>query len=123
MAAQNLVDGIIEQIDWKELEDVSKQPGVYVLDVRNESEVAKNGALIDGAINLPLNDLRERMHELPADAERVVVSCASGQRAYYACRILMQSGNFEAVYNLGGAFKTFSSMKHEAPMEPNTMSQ
>ena len=112
MAAQNIIDGLVEQIDWKELKDVASQPGVAVLDVRNAAEISKNGALIDGAINIPLNHLRERMGEIPSDTKRVVVSCASGQRAYYATRILKQSGKFERVENLGGAYKTFSVMEN-----------
>ena len=112
MAAQNIIDGLVEQIDWKELKEVASQPGVAVLDVRNAAEISKNGALIDGAINIPLNHLRERMDEIPSDTKRVVVSCASGQRAYYATRILKQSGKFERVENLGGAYKTFSVLEN-----------
>jgi len=87
---------------------VASLPGVVVLDVRNASEVATNGALIDGVINIPLNDLRSRMNEI--DAKRIVVSCASGQRAYYATQILKQSGRFEKVENLSGAWKTYSKV-------------
>ena len=79
MAAQNVLDGIVEQIDWKELSMVASLPNVIVLDVRNASEVVKNGALIEGALNIPLNDLRSKMDEIPSDVKRVVVSCASGQ--------------------------------------------
>lgn len=109
MAAQNIVDGLVEQIDWKELEEVASLPDVVVLDVRNAGEIAKNGALIKGALNIPLNGLRARMDEIKAT--RVVVSCASGQRAYYATRILKQSGKFEKVENLSGAWKTYSKVR------------
>ncbi|KAL3799361.1 hypothetical protein ACHAWO_008472 [Cyclotella atomus] len=107
MAAQNVIDGFVEQVDWSQLKTVAAQPDVVVLDVRNVSEVEKNGKLIDNAINIPLNDLRCRMGEIP-EGKRVVVSCASGQRAYYATRILKQSGKFSKVENLSGAWKTFS---------------
>lgn len=111
MAAQNLIDGLVDQIDWKELKKVASLPGVVVLDVRNVSEVAKDGALIEGAINIPLDDLRTRLGEIPPDANRIIVSCASGQRAYYATRILKQMGKFETVQNLSGAWKTFSKVR------------
>ena len=111
MAAQNLIDGLVDQIDWKELKKVASLPGVVVLDVRNVSEVANDGALIEGAINIPLDDLRTRLGEIPPDANRIIVSCASGQRAYYATRILKQMGKFETVQNLSGAWKTFSKVR------------
>jgi len=109
MAAQNIVEGLVTQVDWKELEAISKNPDTVVLDVRNPGEIASNGILVENAVNIPLDSLRGRMHELPKE-KRIVVSCASGQRAYYACRVLTQSG-FQNVDNLSGAFKTFSSMK------------
>ena len=108
MTAQNVIDGMVEQVDWKDLKKVAALPDVLVLDVRNAGEVTSNGALIEGALNIPLNDLRSRMGEIPSSAKRIVVSCASGQRAYYACRILKQSGKFEKVENLSGAWKTYS---------------
>jgi rhodanese-related sulfurtransferase len=107
MAAQNVIDGFVEQVDWSQLKTVAAQPDVVVLDVRNVGEVEKNGKLIGNAINIPLNDLRFRIGEIP-EGKRVVVSCASGQRAYYATRILKQSGKFSKVENLSGAWKTFS---------------
>eukprot|EP01082_Thalassiosira_pseudonana_P002377 g2220.t1 g2220 contig11:963488-965565(+) len=105
MAATNVMNGMVEQVDWKELKSVAALDDVVVLDVRNVGEVEKSGPLIDGAINIPLNDLRSRMDEITG--KRIVVSCASGQRAYYATRILKQSG-FEKVENLSGAWKTYS---------------
>jgi len=112
MAAQNVVEGIVEQLDWKDLKKVAAEPDVVVLDVRNTGEVAKIGELIPGAMNIPLNDLRSKIDEIPASASRIVVSCMSGQRAYYACRILKQSGKFDKVLNLSGAYKTFCEVGH-----------
>jgi NADPH-dependent 2,4-dienoyl-CoA reductase/sulfur reductase-like enzyme/rhodanese-related sulfurtransferase len=110
MAAQNLLDGLVEQIDWKELSRVASLPGVLVLDVRNASEIVNDGVLIEGAINIPLKDLRKRFGEISPDAKRIIVSCKSGQRAYYATRILQQVGKFEKVENLSGAWKTYSAI-------------
>jgi len=111
MAATNVLEGLVEQVDWKELKKAASLPGVVILDVRNPGEIEKSGPLIEGCnaktINIPLDNLRARVAEIPADTERIIVSCASGQRAYYACRILMQTQSAK-VENLSGAFKTFS---------------
>lgn len=111
MAATNVLDGLVEQIDWKQLKKAASLPGVVILDVRNPGEIERNGPLIEGCnakvINIPLDNLRARVSEIPSDTERIIVSCASGQRAYYACRILKQCQSAK-VENLSGAFKTFS---------------
>ncbi len=113
MAAMNVLEGLVEQVDWKELKQAASLPGVVILDVRNPGEIEKSGPLIEGCdaktLCIPLDNLRARLGEIPADAERIIVSCASGQRAYYACRILMQSQSAK-VENLSGAFKTFSKV-------------
>ena len=111
MAASNVLDGLVEQLDWKQLKNAASLPGVVILDVRNPGEIERNGPLIEGCnakvINIPLDNLRARVAEIPPDTERIIVSCASGQRAYYACRILKQIQSAK-VENLSGAFKTFS---------------
>jgi rhodanese-related sulfurtransferase len=61
----------------------------FVLDVREVSELAVEQ--LPGALNIPLGQLRERLDELPRDRE-IVVLCRSGQRAYYATRVLLQHG-------------------------------
>jgi pyruvate/2-oxoglutarate dehydrogenase complex dihydrolipoamide dehydrogenase (E3) component/rhodanese-related sulfurtransferase len=109
MAAQNVVEGLVSQIEWKDLKNLTHTNGaVVVVDVRNPSEIARSGPIAANAVNIPLNDLRGRLEELPRD-KHLIVSCATGQRAYYACRILMQNG-FEHVDNLGGAYMTFHAV-------------
>ena len=61
----------------------------FILDVRQPAELAVEH--IPGAVNIPLPELRTRLGELPRDREILVV-CRSGQRAYYATRILLQNG-------------------------------
>jgi NADPH-dependent 2,4-dienoyl-CoA reductase/sulfur reductase-like enzyme/rhodanese-related sulfurtransferase len=110
MAAQNVVEGLVSQIEWKDLENLNQTDGsVVVVDVRNPGEIASSGPIATNAVNIPLNDLRARLEELPRD-KHLVLSCATGQRAYYACRILMQNG-FEHVDNLGGAYMTFHAVR------------
>ena len=61
----------------------------FLLDVRNPAELAVES--ISGELNIPLPQLRSRLEELPRDRE-ILVICRSGQRAYYATRILLQNG-------------------------------
>jgi NADPH-dependent 2,4-dienoyl-CoA reductase/sulfur reductase-like enzyme/rhodanese-related sulfurtransferase len=70
----------------------------FLLDVRHPQELAVEHA--PGAVNIPLDELRERLDELPRDRE-IHVICRSGQRAYYATRILLQNG-FKARNLAGG---------------------
>jgi NADPH-dependent 2,4-dienoyl-CoA reductase/sulfur reductase-like enzyme/rhodanese-related sulfurtransferase len=64
-------------------------PEALLLDVRNDDEVATDP--IPDAVHIPLPQLRGRLHELPRE-RTLHVTCKSGQRAYYATRILMQHG-------------------------------
>ncbi len=61
----------------------------FLLDVRAPAELAVEH--VDGAVNIPLAQLRARLDELPRDRE-IHVICRSGQRAYYATRVLLQAG-------------------------------
>ncbi len=73
-----------------------------VLDVRTSQECSAGN--IPGATNIPVDDLRSRLDELPADRE-IAVCCQVGQRGYLATRILRQNG-FSAS-NIGGGYKTY----------------
>ena len=70
----------------------------FILDVRQPAELAVEH--VPGAVNIPLPELRTRLGELPRDRE-ILVICRSGQRAYYATRILLQNG-FDARNVVGG---------------------
>jgi rhodanese-related sulfurtransferase len=105
MAAQNIVEGLVSRIEWHEFEKAAHDPGTLVVDVRNSDEITSSGLVAKDSMNIPLNDLRSILNEIPKD-KKLIVSCASGQRAYYACRTLVQNG-FQNVTNLDGAFLTF----------------
>ncbi|MDD5351525.1 MAG: rhodanese-like domain-containing protein, partial [Chthoniobacteraceae bacterium] len=62
---------------------------------------------IPGALNVPLNELRSRLEELPREGE-IQVYCGVGQRAYYATRILLQNGFHPT--NLPGGFRTYQQI-------------
>jgi NADPH-dependent 2,4-dienoyl-CoA reductase/sulfur reductase-like enzyme/rhodanese-related sulfurtransferase len=74
----------------------------FLVDVRTPLEYA--GGHIPGAVNVPVDDLRSRLGELPRDRQ-IAAYCQVGQRGYLATRILLQSG-FKAV-NIGGGYKTY----------------
>ena len=97
--AGNLLRGEIRQIHADEV----KARDEITLDVRNPQELEESGSL-PNAINIPLDSLRERLDEIPANAS-VIVYCAVGLRGYLACRILSQAG-IECL-NLSGGFTTW----------------
>lgn len=107
-AALNSMEGITESIQWHELQSYLEK-GALLLDVRGEKEIAANG-YFPNALTIPLDSLRERMHELPQDKE-FIVSCQSGLRSYIAERILKQNGF--RVKNLDGAFSLYSTVRPE----------
>ena len=75
-----------------------------LVDVRTEAEFQRKH--IPQAVNIPLDSLRERLHELSQEREIWVV-CGVGQRAYNATRILQQHG-FQ-VRNLSGGMQTYAA--------------
>jgi rhodanese-related sulfurtransferase len=81
----------------------------FLLDVRHPEEIAVEN--VPGACNIPLDELRARIGELPKDRE-ILVFCRSGQRAYYATRILLQNG-FKAKNVSGGMLARSVLMKEE----------
>ncbi len=81
-----------------------------LLDVRRPDERAKG--FIPGSLHIPLDELRARMNELPRDQE-IIVHCQSGQRSYFACRILSQHGF--RVRNLTGSYRTWKTAIATSP--------
>ena len=98
MIAANVMRGDAPVAHWKDILG-SK---ALILDVREPGEF-KMGH-VEGAINIPLNSLRVRMHELPRDRE-ILVYCAVGQRSYYASRALRLHG-FNA-RNISGGMRSY----------------
>ncbi|MDK2780626.1 MAG: hypothetical protein PWP61_923 [Trichococcus sp.] len=107
-AATNIIEGVSESIQWYELEKM-QEAGYQLLDVRGEAEIDRLGAL-NGAINIPVDDLRARIGELSKETP-IIVSCLSGLRSYIAERILKQNGF--TVKNLDGAFSLYATVRPE----------
>jgi NADPH-dependent 2,4-dienoyl-CoA reductase/sulfur reductase-like enzyme/rhodanese-related sulfurtransferase len=97
MVAANVLRGDAGVAHWRDL-DPSK---AFILDVREPAEFQVGH--LEGAVNIPLGELRDRMSELPRDRE-ILTYCAVGQRSYYASRALRQYG-FQA-RNISGGIKT-----------------
>jgi NADPH-dependent 2,4-dienoyl-CoA reductase/sulfur reductase-like enzyme/rhodanese-related sulfurtransferase len=99
MVARDILDGDMPIAHWADSE------GAFLLDVREPFELAVES--VPGALNIPIGQLRERLGELPRDREIHVV-CRSGQRAYYAVRVLLQHG-LRARNVAGGMLSRFHS--------------
>lgn len=100
--ASGLLRGDHPQIDIEAFLAMPAEQQPLLVDVRMASEFA--AGQIPGAINLPLDELRGRLAELPKE-KPIAVYCQVGQRGYLATRILRQNG-FDAV-NIGGGYRTF----------------
>lgn len=100
--ASNVFKGAVEIFHWDEVQAIDRDRAVLI-DVREPEEYGLG--TIEGAINIPLGELRERLTEIPTDRE-VYIFCQVGLRGYSACRILMQKG-FKRVKNLSGGLRTY----------------
>jgi rhodanese-related sulfurtransferase len=102
---ENIAKGILKQ--WY-LEDTDKLPrdgSVTLLDTRTAEEFTHGH--IDGFLNIPVDELRERLDELDKH-KPVYVICQSGLRSYIACRIL--AGNGFDCYNFSGGFRFYDAV-------------
>ena len=101
MISSNALRGDNPLADWGQL----GSDGAFLLDVRDPDEFEEGH--IPGAFNLPLNEIRTRMAELPRDRE-ISIYCGVGQRAYYATRLLLQNGY--RAKNLAGGIRTYKQI-------------
>jgi len=92
MVASDVLRGDLPLVHWDDADEI------FLLDVRQPAELAVEQA--PGVVNIPLGELRSRLGELPRQ-RTIGVVCRSGQRAYYATRILLQHG-FDARTVAGG---------------------
>lgn len=105
--ADNILSGKVATFQWSQVDDlVSKN--AFFLDVREDFELATG--TIESSHQIPLNQLRRRIEELPKD-QTIYVFCQVGHRGYNAARILSQAG-FD-VKNLDGGFKTYKMAKYQ----------
>lgn len=102
MVAADILRGDMPLSHWSSVDNK------FLLDVRNPPELEVES--VPGAVNIPLPQLRARLGELPRDRE-ILIICRSGQRAYYATRILLQNG-FKA-RNISGGMLSRSVLLEE----------
>lgn len=99
--ADNILHGRVKSMSWRELQERDKSE-ITLINVCTKEECALN--TIRSAINIPLDEIRNHLNEIPVD-KPVVVFCAVGLRGYVASRILAQYGY--NVFNLSGGLKTY----------------
>jgi len=100
--ASNIQNGSMQAFYWHDVDQIDPSSSI-LLDVRTEYEFRKG--TLKGAINIPLDSLRDRLNELDKN-KPVYVFCQVGLRGYVASRILMQKG-FDKVYNLSGGYRLY----------------
>lgn len=102
---ENLLTGKVKQFRLDELATLPRDGSVTLLDTRTTGEYSRGHA--DGFINLPLDELRDRLSELDP-AKPVYVMCQSGLRSYLACRILTQ--HRFTCYNFAGGYRFYEAV-------------
>lgn len=101
--AENILKKGVNIVQWREIGEIDFSNTVLI-DVRTKEEW--DNGYIKGATNIPIDELRNRLYEIPVD-KKIIVYCRVGLRGYLAARILMQSG-FKNVWNLSGGYITYS---------------
>ncbi|MFF0902340.1 UNVERIFIED_CONTAM: FAD-dependent oxidoreductase [Kocuria sp. CPCC 205316] len=109
---RNHRDGLVETVQWHELDD-RLASGATLLDVRTPGE--HTAMPIPGGINIELDRLRDRLDELPEG--EIVVHCQAGLRGYLAARVLAQHGR--DVVNLDGGYLTWAARPDGAATTPS----
>ena len=107
--ANNAITGLVKQFHIEQLPEIyAMGDRVTLLDVRTPGEYSRGHA--DGFLNIPVDELRERITEVSKD-KPVYVMCQSALRSYIACRILSQNGY--DCYNFSGGYRFYDSVTKE----------
>lgn len=109
-AAQNIIEKRVKPLYWRELRDADRNE-VLLVDVRTAEEFSLG--CLPGAVNFPLDELREHLDELPHD-RKLYLFCGVGLRGYLASNILLHHG-FTEVYNLSGGLKLYKAATAPLP--------
>lgn len=104
----NIEKGVLRQWFMEDLDSLPLDGRVTLLDVRTVGEY--NNGHIDGFVNIPVDELRERLDEVE-QGKPVYVICQSGLRSYIACRIL--AGYGYEVYNFAGGFRFYDAVTND----------
>ncbi len=105
---ENIANGTVKQWYYEDVDSLPRDGSVTLLDTRTVLEYSCGH--IDGFINIPVDELRERLDEIDKN-KKVYVICQSGLRSYIASRILM--GNGYDAYNFAGGFRFYSAIESD----------
>lgn len=106
VAKANVPQASFKSIDWEQAKKMVAEGAIYV-DVRTEQELRDGYAPY--AINIPANNIKERMSELPKDKD-LLLYCRSGRRSEAAAHFLVKNG-YDRVYNIVGGFLAYPREK------------
>ena len=104
---ENVITGKISHFHYEDIESLMQDKNSFFLDTRTPFEYARGHA--EGFVNIPVDDLRERLSEVPKD-KKIYVMCQSGLMSYLASRILICNG-YDAV-NYAGGYRFYSMIKN-----------
>ena len=105
---ENIAKGVLKQWHLADVDTLPRDGSVTLLDTRTVGEF--DGGHIDGFLNIPVDELRERLGKLDK-SKPVYVICQSGLRSYIACRIL--AGNGFECYNFSGGFRFYDAVMND----------
>ena len=105
---ENIKNNIVKQWYYEDVDKLPHDGSVTLLDTRTKGEYA--GSHIDGFVNIPVDELRERLDELDK-TKMVYIICQSGLRSYIASRIL--TGNGFNTYNFAGGFRLYDAIRND----------
>lgn len=108
---ENIADDLLKQFHLEDLKALSERKDVTLLDARTKKEYEHGH--VDGFVNIPVDELRERLHELKTD-QPVYVMCQSGLRSYIALRIL--AGNGYDAWNFSGGYRFYDAVENDRAM-------
>jgi NADPH-dependent 2,4-dienoyl-CoA reductase/sulfur reductase-like enzyme/rhodanese-related sulfurtransferase len=115
--AENILQKKLVVVPWTAINNLTATD--ILIDVRDDHEF--NTGHIPGAINIPVDDLRRRMHAICAD-NNIYIYCQVGLRGYLAQRILLQNG-FNNVFNIAGGYKLWSACNAESELVVKNVSE
>ena len=102
---ENLSRGLVKQFHWDQADALPRDGSALLLDVRTPMEYQRGH--LDGFVNIPVDELRERLGELP-QGKPVYLVCQSALRSYLACRVLAQEGS--DCSHLAGGYRLYESV-------------
>lgn len=112
---ENIAAGILKQFHMEDIAGLPRDGSVTLLDVRTEWEYRLGH--IEGFVNIPVDELRERLDEIEKE-KTVYVICQSGLRSYIACRIL--NGHGIEAYNFSGGFRFYEAAVQDRSLKESS---